>query len=463
MAAAPFRWLAALGSLAFASACVADANFQLMPRDSGSAGGGAVGGGQGGGLGGGGTAGGLGGGGDGAGGGAAGGSGGGAAGGGGGGTAGGSGGGTAGGGSGGAGGGTAACTRGGALDTSLQITTVVTGAPSGVVHFSETATGGALAWHDSAGVHLTPLGFDDARSGADIVVAGSDVLGFAAGPGEYAVLVPRPPDQLVVVRVSNVGAVLAETTLIAGGDHAVIGVEWFGDFAQTGRLARIPGGYAAYSALHRRWPDNIGHQGDQLRRVMDDGSVGVDWTWGCSHSGDQRIFSGPAGLAPICQSDCYPVKGILFDHSGPVISSEPAGNCGGVYGGELGGLAAADGGFWFDYASSEGRPSSDVALVRLSDQGQVLFRSWIAQTADAEGRPQLAGFDGALLAGWEAAGQRWVQRIDVSGTLVATPTMLTAAAPFFTQSDWVAATNGDVVWAFGQSGLKVARVRACVP
>ncbi len=296
------------------------------------------------------------------------------------------------------------------------------------------------------------------------MVAGSGVLGFAAGPNEFGLLVPRPPDQLVLVRIGATGGSLPETVLIAGGDHAVVGVEWFGEFALTGRLVRNPNGYSAYSALHRRWPDLIGHQGDQLREVRDDGTVSAEWTWGCSHSGDQRLFRSAAGLAPICQSDCYPVKGILFNHNGPIISSEPTGNCAGVYGGELGGIAAADGGFWFDYASKEGRPNEDVALVQLSASGTVLSRRWITQTAADESRPQLANFDGALAAGWLAGGERWVQRFDATGAAVGSAETLTASAPFPTDSDWVSQSNGDVVWAFAQGGaLQVARLRACVP
>ena len=91
----------------------------------------------------------------------------------------------------------------------------------------------------------------------------------------------------------------------------------------------------------------------------------------------------------------------------------------------------------------------------------MLSRAWIAQTADAERKPQLAAFDGALLAGWESAGQRWVQRVDNTGAALATPTILTAPLP--SGSDWIATANGDVVWASAQSGLNVARVRACVP
>jgi hypothetical protein len=321
-----------------------------------------------------------------------------------------------------------------------------------------------MAWHASDGVHVTPLNSDDTRAAADLVVPGSNVLGFAAGPGEFGLLVPRPPDTLVLVRIGDTGTSLGETTLIAGGDHAVQGVEWFGEFAQTGRLVRIASGYAAYSALHRRWPDGIGHQGDQLRRVLDDGTVQVAWTWGCSHSGDQRLLDAPAGLAPVCLSDCYPQKAIMFNHTGSVISNEPLGNCGGVYGGELGGLAAGDGGFWFDYASREGRASNDVALVQLGPNGQVLARQWIAQTAADESRPRLASFDQALLAGWVVGGQRLVQRVGLDGQPVASPEALTADAPFDAESDWVAHPNGDVVWAYGAAGqLKVARMRACVP
>lgn len=367
-----------------------------------------------------------------------------------GGTAGGASGGTSGGASSTAGGAAPGCTRGRPLDQSLTVTQVAFdgGAVSDPVHYAR----GAVAFHDGTSVRVLPVG-----GGPALRVSGDGVLGFAAGPSEWGLLVRRAPDQLWVVRVSEAGAVLRETALIAGGDHAVVGTEWFGEFAQTGRLVRIEGGYAAYSAVHRRWPDNIGHQGDQLRRVMDDGSVDVDWAWGCSHSGAQRLLFTAAGLASVCQSDCYPEKAIMFRHRTAVISQEPSGNCAGGYGGELGGLAAADGGFWFDYSSREGRASWDVALVRLSQSGAVLSRTWIAQGAGDERQPQLAAFDGTLVAGWAAGAQLFAQRVGEA------PAAL-AGVRYSGDSDWVATPEGDVVWAFaGNGSVQLARLRACVP
>ena len=125
---------------------------------------------------------------------------------------------------------------------------------------------------------------------------------------------------------------------------------------------------------------------------------------------------------------------------------------------------SADGGFWFDYASREGRPNEDVALVQLSATGAVLSRTWIAQTPADEGKPQLANFDGALLAGWTAGGARLVERLDAAGNPVGSPQTLTAAAPFVSDSDWISRSDGDVVWSFAQAGaLQVARFRACGP
>jgi hypothetical protein len=97
-------------------------------------------------------------------------------------------------------------------------------------------------------------------------VDGSQVFGVVAGAGDVALLVSRPPDFMTFIRVDMKGAELAKADLVGGGDHNVVGVEWFGEFANTGRLVgQKDGTYAAYHALHRRWPDMIGHQGDTLR------------------------------------------------------------------------------------------------------------------------------------------------------------------------------------------------------
>lgn len=362
-------------------------------------------------------------------------------------------------------GGGGGCTPGGSLAAALRVTAVsVTPAPSSsVVHYTETSTGGAIAWSSSNGVYVTAVSPSDTTSGPTLPVTGSRVLGLASAEGEYAVLVAQAPDKLTVARVTAASGAVRETVLIAGGDHAVVGNEWFGEFAQTGRLARIQGGYAAYSAVHRRWSDGIGHQGDQLRRVPDTGTVSADWTWGCSHSGDQRLLWSPAGLAAVCLSDCYPSKGMHFRHRGGVISEEPSGNCAGVYGGQLGGFAPSPDGFWFTYSSREGRASDDIALVRLSSQGAVLSRTWVAATGASETEPQLATFAGGLLAGWRAGGVQQVLRLDASGAVVGSvETVSSSTAPFPRASDWVTTRNGDVVWAFAQSGaIRVARFRAC--
>lgn len=334
---------------------------------------------------------------------------------------------------------------------------------SGTVHVAETAAGAALAWHSGTAVEVALLDPADVRTGG-FTVAGDGVLGLAAGAGELGLLIPRAPDQLLFVRVSLSGAVLEEQLLITGGDHAVQGVEWFYEFARTGRVVKTPDGYATYSALHRRWPDGIGHQGDTLKHVRPDAGHFDAWGWGCSHSGDQRLAVSGGEVGALCLSDCYPQKAIMFNHRQTLISDEPAGNCAGGYGGELGGLVSdGDAGFALTYASREGRGTWDVALVWLSPQGQLLQRTWLTTDAGDERGAKLARFDGALLAGWRSATTRFLQRLRPDGTPLAAAEAVTADFGS-DDSDWQGLRNGDAVWARGTgSAIELVRVRACVP
>lgn len=362
----------------------------------------------------------------------------------------------------GTGGGTAttpACTRGGPLASSIRRTALTATADFGTpAHFTELPTGAALAFSSGGAVQLRFLDANDALTGTSFSVPGDTVLGLAAGPDELGLLVSRAPDKLVFVRVSLSGAVTEEQTLLTGGDHTVIGTEWFGEFARTGRLVKTPTGYAAYAALHRRWPDNIGHQGDTLKLITPDAGWQNVWDWGCSHSGDQRLHHNGSSLGAMCQSDCYPQKAIMFNHRQTLISDEPSGNCVGGYGGELGGLTSdADAGFMLTYASREGRDDWDVALVHLGNTGQVLSRAWLTADAGDDRQPHLARFDGQLLAGWTTGQSSKLKRLP-AGPIETIPHALGDDG-----SDWQSLKNGDVAWVqrTGNGTLEVIRVRAC--
>jgi len=340
------------------------------------------------------------------------------------------------------------------LAESVRIVTVADAAPSGSrAVTSQAGSGSVVAWVGADGVHITPLDAVDARAGSDVVVEGTQVFGVAATETDAAVLVARAPDYMTFIRVDRAGTVLARADLVGGGDHAVEGVEWFGEFAQTGRLVRqADGTYAAYHALHRHWPDGIGHQGDTLRLLDGSGvAVGSGWGWGCSHSMDQRLAYGPGGLIPICISDCYPGKGIYFNHQSSMITDDPGANCAGGFATLLGGLVSTATGFALVY-------QDDTALAHLG-----LFDVNGVNTSDrmldVSGSSRLAAYEGGLLLGAQGASGASLTRLDAAGVAVGDAAEVPAGLP---DQDFEGRADGEVAWATASGGaLSVARVRIC--
>lgn len=362
-----------------------------------------------------------------------------------------------------------ACSHDAPLATALVVTSIdvsAGGPQGGPVILAARPGGTAAAWSGAAGkVHVSALDAQDQRAGADVEIDGDTPFGLVATANDYALLVTRPPDFQTFVKVSASGAPLATTNLVGGGNHDTVGDEWFGDFARTGRLVATPSGYAAYTGLHRRWPDGIGHQGDTLRMLSASGTEtgGGGWGWGCSHSLDQRLVSNGADLAAVCLADCYPSKGIQFNWQGGMLSDEPSGNCAGGSSAELGGLVAAPtGGFWLTFVSGEGRATPDIGLEHLSKDGAILEKKFLTSDAAKESNVHLAVLDGSrMLLAYEANGATLVQRVDGTGALIGTPESLPVRLD--PASDFVTLPNGDVAWGWmEQKTLKIARVRACV-
>ena len=318
---------------------------------------------------------------------------------------------------------------------------------------AQAGSASVVAWAGSDGnIHVTKLDAVDQRIGDDLVVAGTQVFGIAATANDVALLVSRAPDFMTFVKVDSSGAVLSETNLVGGGDHQVEGTEWFGEFAQTGRLARLAdGSYAAYHALHRRWPDGIGHQGDTLRLFDPSGApAGAGWGWGCSHSMDQRLAAGPAGLVPVCISDCYPGKGIYFDHDAALITDDPGANCAGGYATTLGGLVATSSGFFLVY----GDDTQVAHLGAFSATGQPISDRTLA----VAGSSRLALYDDGMLLGASAGGTT-LQRLDATGADLAAPASIATPLP---DADFESRTDGEVAWAVATGAtLEVVRVRVC--
>ncbi|NUP04816.1 MAG: hypothetical protein HOW73_02015 [Polyangiaceae bacterium] len=164
-------------------------------------------------------------------------------------------------------GGAPPCTAETLAEAVRTTSTAISGAASAKAITAESGDGSVVAWAGSDGnVHVTRLDAEDQRAGDDLLTAGSEVFGVAASDDGVALLVSRPPDYMAFVLLDDTGAEVVTTNLVGGGDHDVEGTEWFGEFARTGRLVRrADGSYAAYHALHRHWPDGVGHQGDTLR------------------------------------------------------------------------------------------------------------------------------------------------------------------------------------------------------
>jgi len=358
-------------------------------------------------------------------------------------------------------GGDGGCTFGGSsLASAIATTEVASASPSDGAILTQRPGGLAVAWRSSAGWRVTPLDATGARAGSDLPVDGLKVYGLAAGADGYAVLVSRAPDYMTFVRMNGAGAVVAKHDLVGGGDHMTVGTEWFGEFANTGRLVATSTGFAAYFGLHRRWPDGIGHQGDTLRLFTSAGATaGSMWGWGCSHSLDQRIDWNGTKVGALCLSDCYPKKAIMLNHNETTVSDEPSGNCSGGVNAALGAVVGDSGGFFAMVLSREGRTSRDVKLVRVGNDAAVKSTTWLTTNSDDESGAHLARFGGAMLAGWTAGGSRYLARVDNTGALVGAPETTTAPS---TSHDFIALTTGDAAWASVDGGkLTIVRVRAC--
>jgi hypothetical protein len=166
---------------------------------------------------------------------------------------------------------------------------------------------------------------------------------------------------------------------------------------------------------------------------------------------DQRIVSGPSGLVPICISDCYPGKGIYFNHQSAQITADPGANCAGGFSTKLGGLAATETGFFLVYQDAQGGAhlgAFDTSGTSTSDR-----------SLPVEGSSRLARYGDGMLLGSAGGGGTALQELDASGQDVGAPAMIAAPLP---DQDFESRSDGEVAWASaGGESLSVVRVRIC--
>lgn len=348
------------------------------------------------------------------------------------------------------------------LGQRLLATAVTTdGSPGNVFLAAEPGGCAKAAWSDGSLVHVTPLDGAGTRVGDDLTTAGSEIRGLVAHDDGAAVLVVRG-DEMVLVRLAANGSAAFENVIVGDNNHNQEGDRWIDGWPHEGRLAWSGSSYAAYFGQTGNWGSQGNHQGDHLATFDAQGTAGGEgWDWGCSHSLDVRITHNGTRFGPVCLADCYPGKGIYFNHSEALISNEPSGDCAGGSSAELGGLVPVADGFWHTYSSAEGRPSHDVALVHIDNAGTVTAPIWLTDTADAqETNPQLVAYGAGMLAAWSAGTETMLVSLDSSGGIVEGP--VTASTTLPGGSDLAAFPSGDVAWACADgAGFSVARVARC--
>lgn len=354
--------------------------------------------------------------------------------------------------------------EGSQLGDDFSVTPIAGTQPIGSMQAAPTMNGGAIvAWRNGADITLTHV-----DGAGDIVremsTPGTQIYGVAAHASGSAVLVSRGSDILALVIFDALGNEILDDIVLGDVDHTVTDNEWFGPQIRVGRLIWTGSQWAAYYSVQRLWSDGIAHYGDQLRLYEADGSAFQQvWGWGCSHSMDVRISHNGTGLGAICSSDCFPAKGVHFNHRGGMLWPDESGSdCRGQYGTTIGASIPYEGGFWAAFTAIDQRTSSDVAILKIEGRnpGEPV---WLTADAERDTALNAAKFGGDLLVAWNAGTtNQFVVASAEDGAVIEGPLTI-ANAGLQGSSDFFNFSNGDVGWVqsseTGEIGL--ARLRVC--
>jgi hypothetical protein len=171
---------------------------------------------------------------------------------------------------------------------------------------------------------------------------------------------------------------------------------------------------------------------------------------------DQLLGTSGAMLAPICISDCYPQKGIFFNHDQTMLIDDPTANCAGGYTTVLGGIAGVADGVWVLFGK-QGGAGYDMQLSKLDTSGAVAAS--VPLGTSAAGARRLAAYDGGLLVGASENGTTTLQRYDLAGSANGAAETIAASLPV---QDMTSLSNGEVAWAWTEgTSLQVAHVQMC--
>ena len=337
--------------------------------------------------------------------------------------------------------------------------TPLAASPSGRTFAAPTDAGGVVvAWRGSGGVSLQRFSGDGSAAGGPVTVAGNQPWGLAVNGDEWGVLVDRGSDALYLVVVRPDGSEVFATKLLGEVDHGVTGNEWFGTGIRYGRLHFHGGQWGAYYTVNRLWPDGIAHYGDQLQYIDTTGSsAGMAWGWGCSHSMEVRLTHNETLWGPICISDCYPSKGIHFNHRSAELYTDSEADCRGGYGTTLGDLVPVADGFWATFAASDGRGSDDVAIAHVGNDRRMSGAPlWLTEDDAPDANVRAANYGSGLVVGWSGGSGDVLTHLDGDGATIEAPVAVDAGLGG--SSDFFVLANGDVGWV---SGGELKRLRSC--
>jgi hypothetical protein len=327
-------------------------------------------------------------------------------------------------------------------------------------------------------LHIVPLDANDTRAGDELVLD-RQINWFAsvvAHDDGVAALAfnkldwwpsPSKPNKVYFARWNAAGALVTDVELA----HDYSG------FYHAGKLVFSGEHYVAYYPINSDHDgEDGGHEGDNLL-LIDGGGQRLEggWGWGCSHSGDQRVFAQGDKLGAICDSDTYPQKGIIFMNS-KLIHPQPdaTGGFGHV---ELGELLAVPGGYVLIFTTAiEGLDASnnpimrrgnqwDVALALFDDQGTVTSLRFLTSTEARETKPHVALYNDDLFVMYGTVqpdgSETFTALVQTfSGKTVIEPERLNIDIKRHDQI--VSFSGGDVGWAVprAEGGIRVYRVRA---
>jgi hypothetical protein len=164
----------------------------------------------------------------------------------------------------------------------------------------------------------------------------------------------------------------------------------------------------------------------------------------------------------VCLSDSYPAKGFNFNHDQKLIRSEPSGDGSGHSDANLGGWVPLTDGFVMSFSSPQGRASSDVGVVHVSNQAAVSTITWLTTANVQESAPHLARYGTGYVADWSTDDEHDLVFLDDAYRVQDGPV---AIQPHIAaKDDMVTFPNGDVVWAYSwedRNALQVARLEWC--